>query len=175
MSKKSTIEYIQKIVPDAYHGTTLISAGKIFKEGFNPSTGPRHWLGDGVYFHESSSYFAEREGRRAARERGLADPQIGVICATINLGRCLNLNTYEHAEAVKVAKENLIARGKKDVTDAVAINFVALLEGADVVKCSFVWKKDLKVGERLFLYNPVLICVRNTQNILSMHLHYKGY
>lgn len=34
----------------AYHGTSLKNAESIIKNGFRPSVGVRHWLGDGVYF-----------------------------------------------------------------------------------------------------------------------------
>lgn len=37
-------------VMKAYHGTSLKNAESIMENGFRPSVGEKHWLGDGVYF-----------------------------------------------------------------------------------------------------------------------------
>jgi hypothetical protein len=173
------VTHFERIIPDAYHGTTFISATKILRDGkFQPSTdvdNEDHWLGDGAYFFESEERLAKKQGRKAARKNNLVDKKIGVIRATINLGRCLNLNTIAHAEAVLAAMKHLKRAGKTEVTDAAAINAVAVLMNADVVKASFVWHTFGRISNRLFVANPVFICVRNQENILEMTLSYKGY
>ena len=40
-----------------YHGTTKACAYSILNsKKMNPSTGDRHWLGDGIYFYEEEFY-----------------------------------------------------------------------------------------------------------------------
>lgn len=172
------VTYYERIIPDAYHGTTLVSAEKILRDReFKPSLYTDfkdHWLGDGAYFFESSEQFAKQQGRKVVRKNNLVDKNIGVIRATINLGRCLNLNTLEHTEAVYAAKEHLKRAGKEPVTDALAINLVAVLTNSDVVKGSFTWRTFGKISNRLPIANPVFICVRNQSNILGMTLSYEG-
>ncbi|MDA3902455.1 MAG: hypothetical protein PF441_03275 [Desulfuromusa sp.] len=167
---KLEIPYVEKIVPDAYHGTTAVSAHQILKSGkFKVSNRSDDWLGSGVYFFESSLRFAQRQGKKIA-----SGNSIGVICATINLGRCLNLNDLNHAEAVKATKKELLKNGVKEVTDALAINAVAHISKAEVVRGSFVWDGFGRISRRLPLAHPIFICVRVQKNILSMNLYYEG-
>jgi hypothetical protein len=169
------IEHIEKIVPDAYHGTTRDIATRVLAKGkFEPSKGKDQWLGDGVYFFESSAEFAKKHVDRKKREGKIPlDSELGVICATINLGRCLDLCKIEHTKIVENVEKRLLSSKtvkKEDITDAVIINLTAHITGAEVVRKSFQWTSYKKVGKRINIGNPMFICVREQRNILKMEL-----
>ncbi len=109
-----------KNVPDAYHGTSQQIAEEIQAGGkFLPSTGEKQFLGDGVYFFESS----ERHARDWARNIRKFE-EIGIICAAINLGRCLELNNKAHRDFIRFTAMKLEKMsGRKMITDAFVINF----------------------------------------------------
>ena len=113
MGSNAEIVYVDKIVPDAYHGTELKTALKILRgKNFIPSRGKETYLGDGVYFYESSLWHARQWCQR--RFPGLRH---GVICAAINLRRCLDLHNYEHRKLLQQVRLNLEMKGYKKLTD----------------------------------------------------------
>jgi len=58
-------ENFEKIIPDAYHGTDFASACNILREKkFRTSTGEHQYLGDGVYFFESSIQEAQNWAKK---------------------------------------------------------------------------------------------------------------
>lgn len=70
-------------VMKAYHGTSLKNAESIMENGFWPSVGEKHWLGDGVYFfreddvqaqvwayHEKHNLIKKRKYREAKKYKG---------------------------------------------------------------------------------------------------------
>lgn len=85
----------------------------------------------------------------------------------------MSLNDLEHAKAVDFTKKQLLKRGIQ-ATDALAINAVAHLSDAEVVRGSFHWVSFGWISDRLPLGNPIFICVRVQKNILSMKLCYEG-
>lgn len=86
------LKHFDKIVPDAYHGTRSDYAQNVIQnKKFHISTGKEQYLGDGVYFFEGSKWNAKDWARRKFKGE-----QIGIIKATINLWKCLDLNNKEH-------------------------------------------------------------------------------
>lgn len=171
--KKTKIINIEKFIPDAYHGTTLESARIIAKEGFKKSTGEQQYLGDGVYFFETS----EAEAIYWAKRRSSGE-LIGVIKSTVNLGRCLDLNDREHRDLITNVANKLKEKEDLKITDAVVINFVAsTFSQIDSVRAThFRPKKQKKLfkGSRFFETPRLIICMRNLKYILTKELAFSG-
>lgn len=164
------ITHFEKIIPDAYHGTSYDAAKKICDEGFEISRGESQYLGDGVYFFESSMGHA----KDWAKNR-LGNRYIGVFRAVVNLGKCLDLFNWDHRNFVKKCRDRLKNRDF-EITDAVVINFVAHRSGADAVRGAYVQpeKGTMFDESRFYDYCQLMICVRNLSSILSYQLVFQG-
>lgn len=172
-------KYPDKKVPDAFHGTSWVIAEEIIKDGkFQQSTGDDQYLGDGVYFFESSEWHAKDWDRRRFIGR-----EIGVFCASINLGHCLDLNNRDHLSFIKTIAIKLAKMRGKPVTDAGVINYIASFPSknmVDTVRASY-YAFHYRGGERIFPgshfydYSQLMICVRNPNNIEDYSISYKGF
>lgn len=173
--KTHKIVNIEKIIPDAYHGTKAKFARNICKNGFKISTGEKQFLGDGVYFFESSMIHAQNWARKQKEHSGEI---IGVIKSVVNLGRCLDLHDKEHIELIADVAERLKKRINKNITDAVAINFIATnFNSIDSVRATYFSphvKNMIFEGSRFYEYVRLMICIRNLKNILKISLAYEG-
>jgi hypothetical protein len=170
--KNYKIIHTEKIIPDAYHGTKAKDAENICSNGFNKSTGEKQFLGDGVYFFESSKAYAEDW----ARNRFKCEI-IGVVKSTVSLGRCLDLNDKEHKDYVEHVVKELKERGMQEITDSVAISFIAtVFEELDSVRATYISPKYKKIfkGSHFYKYSQLIICIRNLRHILKISLVYKG-
>jgi hypothetical protein len=171
MNSKTKIAYVDKIVPDAYHGTELKKAQKILSNGkFTLSRGKAHYLGDGVYFFESSEWHAKEWCKRC-----FPNSEHGVICATVNLGKCLDLHNQEYKRLLQKVAIKLGMRGVKDITDSVVINFLATnIENFDTVRFTYVKitekYKEIYSRSRIQDFSQLIICVRNIDMILNIKL-----
>lgn len=154
-----------KIIPDAYHGTSLGNAQLIDSERrFRPSRGEDNYLGDGVYFFESS----RRHAYLWASKHNVSPPgPIAVICAQIRLGRCLDLHNLEHRNYLKTVANLFRERGVKKINDAIVINFLAGKVPIDTVRAPHVQPGIGKIFDesRFFDYFSLMICVRNHECI----------
>jgi hypothetical protein len=155
---------LNKLVPDAYHGTDKQSIEIILKEGFKPSHGDTQYLGDGVYFFEGSKAEALTWARNRCRERNSAGP--GVLRAQVNLGRCLDLNTQEGRALILQVQFEFNQRIKKTVNDATAINALATIfrekgKPLDTVRATHIGRnrKSLFEGSRFDYQSQLIICV----------------
>jgi len=170
------IEYTEKIVPDAFHGTSKTNAQDIIQNGFSPSRGKDQYLGDGVYFFESSRTDAEIWAKRTNLPADCA-----VIQATINLGRCLDLFNPEHEgilreTSVRLQKEINGKRNKSKgnreilITDALTVNLVAKLGSIDTVRAIYPTGSQKKIyrGSHFTSRYQIFICVKNMASILSL-------
>lgn len=172
------IKDYQKIVPDAFHGTTLTNVRKILSEGFQPSRGPSQFLGDGVYFFESSEWHAKNW---ALRHRDRTTDKIAVIQAMINLGHCYDLHNEEYRRLARETKANLNRQGTKKITDAVVINFLAtkftIIDSVRATYISTEYGRGQRIfeGSRFFEYVQLMICVRKIENISQPSMIYSGY
>ncbi len=166
------IPVIFKIVPDAYHGTSKPAAQKIISTGqFEPSTDPDLYLGDGVYFFESSIQHAIDW----ARKKFGVTSSLGIIRAAIKMGRCLNLTLPEHQVFCLQVKEELEGYERRDWTDAAVINYIAEnIVFPDTVRAVFLpgAKKARKMfpGSHFFKDIQIFICVKSVDNILQKKL-----
>lgn len=169
------IEYTEKIIPDAYHGTSKEYATDILTNGFRLSTGPDHYFGDGVYFFESGEWNA-----RFWAQREFGDDAI-VLHAVINLGKCLDLHDHEHRMLLRRFFQKLYgqleARRRKNrnfrfgrITDSMVINLIANEFKLDTVRGSYVQPTQGMVfeGSRIMNYHQIMIAVRNTAMILRV-------
>jgi hypothetical protein len=170
------IEYTEKILPDAYHGTSKAKAQNIMQNGFTPSTGPGQYLGDGVYFFESSITDAEDWARR-----NNAPADCAVIQAAINLGRCLDLFNPEHEQILRETAARLqddmnrrrnrgIGHREFLVTDALTISLVSKLVSIDTVRAIYPVGTQKKVfrGSHFVSRYQIFICVKNMASILRL-------
>lgn len=166
--KSFQISSYNKIIPDAYHGTSYENALNIHKEqSFNSSLGDKHYLGDGVYFFEGSSKHAENWAKKVKNFS-----QIGILKAVINLGKCLDLNIPEHMGLIQRVHEKLIKQNVQYLSDGFVINATAKIVEIDTVRWSYT-KPDLGTiykGSRFFKVAQIIICVRNTKLISSIVL-----
>lgn len=164
------IEYEEKIVPDAYHGTSKENAQSILTDGFVPTRDKDAYLGDGVYFYESS-YASAWDW--AVEKREILEDDAVVLKCIIDLGVCLNLQNRDHCKAIIYVKNVMESKGKKNPTDASVINYFAenILE-VDTIRNNFIRgfqrkPKKLFSGSRLYDNSELYICVRNTSRILN--------
>lgn len=170
------IKYVEHIIPNAYHGTTLKKANEILKtKKFNVSRGKNKFLGDGIYFYEASRWHAFKWA-----ERCHPNIDLGIICATINLGKCLDLHNYEYIRLLKSVRRELRRRKIPEVTDAVVINFYATQEDFDTVRATCTVPEPEKMPSRIFPesryyeFTQLIICVRNQKRILAIELVWEG-
>lgn len=163
----SDIEYVKKIVPDAYHGTSLENATNIDLNGFKASDKTDTYLGYGVYFFEASEWHA---WKWAESIRKYENPV--VFKATIDLGKCLDLHNYEHRALLKKVGDKIKGRGKEPLSDGEVINFIATeITDVDSVRAGFVkpdWGTVFE-GSRLHDYHQLIICVRSSSCILNKY------
>lgn len=170
MARGLRIKYKDRIVPDAYHGTSLETARRIIREGrFKLSKGSHQFLGDGIYFYESSRWHAEKWASKRHEN-------IGIICAVINLGKCLDLHNYEYIRLLKKVRKKLLQRGIPEITDAVVINFSAKQFEFDTVRATYSSRNLDKIfpGSKFWEYSQLIICVRNQDQILRFKLVFEG-
>lgn len=162
------INYEEKIVANAFHGTSAENATSIQQHGFKPSKGNNQYLGDGIYFYLNSKWHAEIWASRRRKFDNIA-----VFEAIIDLGTCLNLGKPEHRKLIKKVFSNLKERGCEDVTDAAAINFFASnICSIDTVMAVYVQPEYGKIdpNSRFYDYVQNLLCVRNGGNIVEYDL-----
>jgi hypothetical protein len=174
----SPLKHIEKIVPDAYHGTSKTNARRIQNSGFRISDGSHQYLGSGVYFFEGSMLSALQWAKRS-----FPSIECTVLHAIVNLGICLDFHNPEHADFIVEMKEAIVTRQKtlpaddpnrfSPITDAVVINGLADLVQIDTVRASYV---SIKSGRKIFpgshFFNPqqLIICVRNLDRILGLKI-----
>ncbi|HUU39677.1 MAG TPA: hypothetical protein VMW42_01920 [Desulfatiglandales bacterium] len=170
---KHKIKYIAKYIPDAYHGTRLDKARRIIQEKkFIINRNPNHFLGDGAYFFEGSRWHAHDWARRL-----WGDVDLGLIRAYINLGKCLDLNNYNHRALLKKVRIELVRRNISDITDAVVINFYATkIEHFDTVRAPYTTPEVGRIypESKFYDYSQLMICVRNQERILKLTLVFQG-
>lgn len=160
------LPHLEKIIPDAYHGTSQEKAKNICKsQTFIKSQGRDCYLGNGIYFYESSKKSAEEW---ALDRYG----SVGIIRATILLGKCFDLANQEIRDLLKEVR-SLILKKKPECTDASVINYASThLFDIHTVRGVFIRKKLKKVfpGSRLYANTQIMICVREPANIISIVL-----
>jgi len=160
------VDLLNHSVPNAYHGTSLEGARSIKAEGFKSKKSLRSYLGDGVYFYEGSVNLARNHATKRRRLRKYA-----IIQATIQLGRCLDLNTPEHCRILRIVRSVLIKRKREnpeDLTDAFIINWYAynVEKELDTIKWTLTklaWEQIYP--KSLIRYTEPIICVRNVERI----------
>ncbi len=169
---------LNKIVPDAYHGTNYANAKEILEGGaFLPSKGENEYLGFGIYFFEGSEWEAKQWARH---KYGRA--KVGVMWATINLGRCLDLSIKEHRDLIKETVAVLSKRPNMPrITDALVINLIAgkYKELIDTVRAIYIPNQGhipqpLFQGSLFYDATRMMICVRNAKAILRFSISYEG-
>lgn len=135
---KQQIDYVDTVIDNAHHGTDEAVAAKIVAgERFKLSTGPQHWLGDGVYFFEGVFGMAVFFAKQKAKENG--SNQYAVLRASILLGKCLDLTTPRYRKELAKWIKLLKARTKQPLNRAWIVNSFAWkgCGGFDTVRCSF--------------------------------------
>ncbi|MEI7812125.1 MAG: hypothetical protein WCJ01_06820 [Ignavibacteria bacterium] len=168
MGNSLKIQDYEKLVPDAFHGTSYEQANKIAAEQkFELSRGDNYYLGDGVYFFENSKLSARNWAVNIKKYN-----RYGILKATIKLGKCLDLNNEEHTRHLRTVEENLRKRNLEGITDGYLINVTAKILGADTVRGTFIKENAGKLFQKSRLYNKsqLVICVRNVDNILTIYL-----
>jgi hypothetical protein len=148
---------LEKIL--GYHGTSLQNAKTIINEGFEPSLGDDHWLGNGVYFFiegisKNPNLNAEKWAVVEAwdkKNKSLKYTQVGVIKAEIQVDKnnFLDLTTSDGVEILNYILEShkkTLKEKSKNISflDGLILNF-AKQEGIldfDVVKGNFYFKFD---------------------------------
>ncbi len=170
---RKEIKYTDQLIPNAYHGTSNENAKKICRDGFIASCGEKQFLGDGIYFYENSLKHAQNWA-----ERYFKGEPIAIIKAQVVLGRCLDLNNWEHRNLIVDVKERLISRGHKESTDAAVINFIAknFNPKIDTVRACYVQPKygNLFPGSKFYSYSQLILCVKNKNNISGCYIAYQS-
>lgn len=172
-------------INDAYHGTLLDDANKIIAEKkFIPSKQKDSYLGDGVYFYEGSRWLAANWVERNHGKNSI----IGIICACVHFGRCLNLNIPEHRKILKKVKNKISQHPKvkysgKKITDAFVVNYYAtnVNRNIDTVRLTYICKDyenlydgKLYEGSNIYDFAQPMLCVRNQDRITNIVLSFQG-
>lgn len=177
---KTGVDYSSNRIDDAYHGTLSENVNTIIKERkFIPTKGDDSYLGDGIYFYEGSRWLA---AKWVTRKNG-NDAIIGIICATVNYGVCLNLNIPEHRNIIRKVKERISqredirSRGIR-VTDALVINYYAtnINKAIDTIRLTYISTIKGKIynGSIINDYMQPMLCVRNQDKITNIKLSFQG-
>lgn len=164
------IEFIDKVVPDAYHGTSRANAENIIRtKRFMPSSGRDCFLGDGIYFFEAG----KERAKWWAKKRHPRMP-IGIIFAQIQLGRCLDLANKSHIEVIRLAKQRIIEKGIADeISDTLVINFLTKEIDRDIetVRGYFLGSRNtIFLESKIYEIVHIVICVKKQGNILNFRL-----
>jgi hypothetical protein len=141
-----------------YHGTEQANCESILQDGFRPSSGERHWLGDGVYFFTEAFYaykWRYDKCQADAEERG-GKPKLDcyIIKAQIHTSeeRVFDLTKFIHhyefqewLEKIETLKPRS-RWARKAVPEGVVLNYLfnesgdkEYREQYDVVKAMFQW------------------------------------
>ncbi len=99
--------------------------------------------------------------------------QYGILKATIELGRCLDLNTPEHCGILQDTRAALINRVEDpdDLTDAFIINWFASNVELDTVRWTMTPERSREIYPKSRIRgNEPMICVRNVANISEISL-----
>lgn len=129
-----------------YHGTTVDKGQSILvQQKFLPSSGNRHWLGDGIYFFEQEKdavQWVEKYGEYVVLETNLSVPPERFF-------DLLNENQREAFEYVMEtildnAEQHNLQISRKDKIDGYVINFMCnvLNFPIDIVKAAFYFEND---------------------------------
>jgi hypothetical protein len=171
-SANISVSYSGQIIKEAYHGTSETQARLIIEYGFNKSTGERQYLGDGVYFFESSKSQARMWGRQRKYDH------VVVLKAVVELKNCLDFTDFQTRKDVGKFAANLQRKfsekfgSRHRLSDAQVINTIAKFTEIDTVRASFT-KPDYGTifpGSRIFDYVQLIICVRNTNCISNVNI-----
>jgi len=174
------VDFTYRCIDDAYHGTLLDYAKKIISEKkFMPSKQKDAYLGDGVYFYEGSRWLA---ANWVERNHG-KDAVIGIICACVHYGKCLNLNIPEHRFILKKVRERISQRREiKDrgikITDALVVNYYTtnINKNIDTIRLTYISESRGKLyeGSNIYDYAQPILCVRNQDKISKISLSFQG-
>lgn len=162
---------MDRLIPDAFHGTSKKRASAINSEGFKPSVGKDLYLGDGVYFFESSQSYAEHW---AIDHYG--PEEAAVFQCKVRLGRCIDLTDAKTIDFVArfaelVRNQAMSRRSLKQkigITDALLINLICQRAEFDSVRAASVSSDKGKIfsGSRFYFQSRLIVCVRNINNIV---------
>jgi hypothetical protein len=164
------VKLTDKVVPDAYHGTSRVNAVSIIRtKKFEPSSGENCFLGDGIYFFESGKEHAKWWARKQYPGTGIA-----VILAVVRLGRCLDLGDPDHIALIRLTKEEIEKKGgTKNLTDTAILNFLTskIDKEIETVRGYFHGSHfRLFVESKIFEITHVIICVKKHENIVDFRL-----
>lgn len=165
------IERIDKLIPDAYHGTSKLNATNILQaRKFSSSSGSDFYLGDGIYFFDGSKDLAEWWAKKQFPKY-----EIGIIIANIQLGKCLDLTIPEHRNIVKNAKDEFEQKTPEEkITDALVINFICTIIEPEIetIRCIFKQGQLSKIysGSHIFNTMHIVVCVKRHSNILDFKI-----
>ena len=177
-----TFPNLTKIVPDAYHGTDASNVASIKANGFRISSGKNLYLGDGVYFYESSKKHAI--GYPKLHNKTC---KVAVFRCDIDMGDCLDFHNQDHKEAIRkfaaqirhLAFDSAAFRkqhnicSREDVTEPFIINLAAQISKADTVRATHGESGNpLFEGSKISAESRLVIAVRNTNKILATTLDY---
>ncbi|MCH8962597.1 MAG: hypothetical protein IH820_15100 [Bacteroidetes bacterium] len=151
------------IVGDAYHGTDAANVESIQANGFTVGRSRDLFLGDGIYFYQGS----QREAYKWA-ENLRQFQNIVVFKARINMGRCLDLDAWEHRELLEALETEILeSRVVDEVPLPVAINMLSEYWSFDTVKKTQQKKKPAApfFKSPVYSYTRTYIAVRNPARI----------
>lgn len=169
------VSRLRQIVENAFHGTTWATAKKIEVEGFEIGKSPKGYLGDGVYFYEGSKMLARNHVTKRRRFVKWA-----ILQSTINLGKCLDLNTPEHRMILEAVREVMIEEGgydPEDLTDALIINWYAVEYETELETIR--WNLSDPLWPAIYPRSRIrrsepIICVKKRNNISDSKIIDKG-
>ncbi len=166
-----------------YHGTRRDCLDAILREGFRPSIGDKHWLGDGVYFFTELFYAYKWRYDACKAKTRRPDIPFVVDCCIVQAqivtsnDRVFDMTKFEYYaefQEWRLEIEQIMPRtdrAKNAVLDGVVLNYMFSYFGVkeyrekfDVVKAQFLFDSngmhltDLKLPKGI---PQMQICVKN--------------
>ena len=163
-------KYIYKLIPDAYHGTSLEAANKILEEKkFIPGRGEDLFLGDGSYFYEGNLDRAKTWAQK--RNEGRA---IGVLQVSIELGIFLDLNNPDHQRKLAASRTELERKEGKQLNPTWVINAVARIYKVDTIRATIRRRMHIMLSDFPVDMSEIIVCLRNPERISNIEMVYRG-
>jgi len=159
----------EKIVPDAFHGTCADSADDIKKEGkFKGGKRTDYYLGDGVYFYESSCWHARKWAEDKCSNMG---KEWVVFRVTLSLKNCLDLHDRNHVLYVKDFAEKMKGITGEDANDTTVLNFCCF-KNTKICSIRATYSKlennkPIFKMSRFLDHNQLIICIKDISRIIS--------
>ena len=161
-----------------FHGTDAYSASLIVRDGFQDSPA-ESWLGPGVYFFETHSFFDGYEAAKWWAKTYKKNQRWAILEAEINSDKVLDLfESIEDRKQFNRFKQNFLKKhlesGGKEEDFKLKVVFLYLLRKFEVIRSLIDAARLDKFANFIVGYPQIQICVTNSRCIGKPALKEEG-